>query len=129
MGTINPLSSVLKTTNKSSTIQLLHRSLRDFLIDQRRSTNRFHIIEAEAHRELLSCCLKVLRNDTLIEDNCDFMGLKSSISRQLLTKYEHVNYACRYWATCGTADSVFWTMMMFIYFSEIALYIGWRLCV
>ncbi|KAI4189631.1 MAG: hypothetical protein LQ346_005073 [Caloplaca aetnensis] len=84
-----------------SSIRLLHPSFRDFLLDNRRSEERFSLDRGLKHEELAKHCLRVMS-----------MGLKRNMGqlttpgsppedarRERLNTHlpKHVQYACQYW--------------------------------
>jgi hypothetical protein len=97
------LHSVLDVPEKeNSSIQLLHPSFRDFLLDKRRCQDtRFWVDERKAHENLYTRCMALI-STSLKENIC---GLKSpgvmtfKVDRNILTRClpRHVQYACRYW--------------------------------
>lgn len=101
--TLKSLHSVLAVPEKSSeTVQLLHLSFRDFLIDNQRCLDdNFCISEATAHETIFQNSVKVM--STMLRH--DLCGLHSpamelfDIERSQISQHipTHLQYACRYW--------------------------------
>lgn len=87
----------------NSSIQLLHLSFRDFLLDKTRCQNeRFFIDETKAHRRSFESCLKQI-SGPLKKDICALQDpgtLFSEIDRDRVTELvpRVVQYGCQYWA-------------------------------
>jgi hypothetical protein len=107
---VRALSSVLMITRTprskrfSETVSTFHPSFRDFLVDpQRCSAERFLVIPAEHHHELLASCLRIL-NNWLRYDICGIRNPgRVNAEIQNLTEHlaeklpEAVRYACLFW--------------------------------
>ncbi|RYN21505.1 Vegetative incompatibility protein [Alternaria arborescens] len=101
--TVARLNSVLHVPAAGpGTMQLLHPSFRDFILDQRRCTSlRFHIDERSVHREMYTHCLRLISKH-LHRDICNLQNpgaLVAELSQIDLDRYiePHVKYACRFW--------------------------------
>ncbi|WEW56389.1 hypothetical protein PRK78_001832 [Emydomyces testavorans] len=101
--TLEALSSLLSMgTTETSTVQLLHLSFRDFLLDQQRCKSEgFWIAQEPGHSNLLQNCLAVL-SDVLRQDICGFDDpsvLAADVERSRVNQYlpAHAQYACLYW--------------------------------
>jgi hypothetical protein len=84
-------------------VRIIHQSFRDYLIDPERAGKnpRLLISEAETHRELLRCCLKLMTTG-LRRNLCElaFPGvLVQDISKDTLNAAlpPSLSYACRFW--------------------------------
>ena len=96
---LDPLQAVLKipSTNKE-TVQLLHLSFRDFLIDHTRCTDPYFCInERQTHNDLISSCLHLLSlsvpqnlSQSLYENRQDISELSEALTPA-------VQYACQNW--------------------------------
>jgi hypothetical protein len=110
---VAPLRSVLNvselvdgTPDPLGAIRLFHVSFRDFLVDQDlkedEKSERFWIDEAQAHKRLTGHCLRLLSEDTLVEDVCRIKAPRTRravVSQATIAEYlpEEVVYACSYW--------------------------------
>ncbi|KAJ5738149.1 hypothetical protein N7493_001304 [Penicillium malachiteum] len=99
---LEALSSVLSIDKgEDSTLQLLHLSFRDFLLDQSRCGREFWISQVDAHAALLKHCLNTL-SVSLQKNICqlsDFSTLKENIDAVEIALYipRHLQYACPFW--------------------------------
>jgi hypothetical protein len=90
--------------NLSKPIQMLHLSVRDFLVDNTRCPDvRFHIDPQQMHLDLLSNCLDLMRG-SLQQNICRLSGhgcLIDEVSEATLSHYlpPGLRYACRHWIT------------------------------
>jgi hypothetical protein len=110
---ISSLQSVLNVPEKADgrtdplgAIKLFHLSFRDFLVDPKSAADhqdeKFWINEAQAHNQLTGYCLRLLREDTLIEDVCRVKALgtrRTAVSQATIANNlpDEVTYACSYW--------------------------------
>jgi hypothetical protein len=101
--TLKGLHSVLAVPEKSNdTVQLLHLSFRDFLIDSQRCLDdNFHISEVVAHDTLFQRSLEIMSN-LLHYDICCLLDPATSMSdveQSRISKHIpiHLQYACRHW--------------------------------
>jgi hypothetical protein len=101
--TVVRLNSVLHVPAAGpGTIQLLHPSFRDFIIDQRRCTSlQFHIDERLVHCEMYEHCLRVMSKH-LHRDMCNLQdpgALVAELSQMDLDEHiqPYVKYACQFW--------------------------------
>jgi hypothetical protein len=81
-------------------------SFRDFLVDPNLAdddkSERFWIDEAQAHKRLTGHCLRLLSENTLVEDICRMKAprtQRAAVSQAVIAEYlpEEVAYACSYW--------------------------------
>ena len=90
--------------NLSKPIQMLHLSVRDFLVDKSRCPDvRFHINQQQMHLDLFSNCLNLMTG-SLQQNICHLPGqgcLVDEVSEATLSHYltPALRYACRYWMT------------------------------
>lgn len=110
---ITPLWSVLNVPEKAGgtptalgTIKLFHLSFRDFLVDHNLVADdkgeKLWIEEAQAHEQLTSHCLRLLRNYTLLENVRSVKALemrRATVSQTTIANNlpDEVAYACSYW--------------------------------
>jgi hypothetical protein len=92
-------------TDANRPVQILHLSLRDFLVNRAQSsqdTKRFYICEKEQSQRLATLCLTVL-NDDLKQETPGvgyLMGSSLGIPQSMIvdgTISEELWYACRFW--------------------------------
>ena len=109
--TLRDLHAVIDVPrNASSSIEPLHSSFRDFLLDERRCINeRFRIQEKQTHQQLASDCLRLL-SSSLLRDICQLASPATMVIEIEQTRIDRalpaaVQYSCRYWEThvreCG----------------------------
>ena len=108
-GRLNCLHSVLSIPSKTDVpIRTFHLSFRDFLIDPaKRTTNEFWVDEAECHKRIADCCLRLLHSkdqgrDHLGRDICNLKEpgkLRIEIDAKTIDKSlpPHIQYACLHW--------------------------------
>lgn len=101
--TLDPLKSLLNVPeDRTSPIQLLHPSFRDFLINQERCFDTlFWIDEKKAHHDIAEQCLYVM-SKTLKRNICRLKTpgtLKNETDISTVNRYLpcHVQYACQHW--------------------------------
>jgi hypothetical protein len=101
--TLSNLHSVLNVPKvETNTVQLLHPSFRDFLLDQKRcSSPHFHIDEKLVHREMYENCLRTMSKH-LRRDMCNLRRPGACMADLSGTEVDrhiqpHVQYACRFW--------------------------------
>ncbi|KAF8534356.1 WD40-repeat-containing domain protein, partial [Trichophaea hybrida] len=101
--TLDSLHSVLSVSkSQGSTIQLLHLSFRDFLLDPKRcSDHQFWINEKKSHNDIFVNCLKLMSKH-LKRDICNLRlpgALTSEVKRGVVDSCLplDVQYACQYW--------------------------------
>lgn len=101
--TLNDLQPILEVPeDQQHSIQLLHPSFRDFLLNDRRCRNtNFLVIEEQAHRDLAKGCIRLMSGN-LSKDICNLGSpgiLRSQLSRCKLEQYisAELRYSCRYW--------------------------------
>jgi hypothetical protein len=110
---IAPLRSILNlpekvdgTLDPLGAIKPFHLSFRDFLVDPNLAdddkSERFWIDEAQTHKRLTGHCLRLLSEDTLVEDICRMKAprtRRAAVSQAVIAGYlpEEVVYACSYW--------------------------------
>lgn len=88
----------------SKPIQMLHLSIRDFLVDSIRCPDvRFHIDQPQMHLDLFSNCLDLMKG-SLQRNKCQLSGqgcLIDEVSEATLSHYlpPGLRYACRHWMT------------------------------
>ena len=86
----------------SKPIQMLHLSIRDFLVDNARCPDiRFHIDQQQTHLDLFSNCLDLMKG-SLQRNKCQLFGwgsLVDEVSETTLNQYlpPGLKYACRHW--------------------------------
>ena len=100
---LDNLHSVLDVPETElGTIQLLHPSFRDFLLDPRRCSDpQFYIDEKLVHHEMYKNCLRVM-SEHLRRDICNLRRPGAGISELSRSEvdqqiYPYVQYACRFW--------------------------------
>ena len=100
---LDPLRAILDVPEKANgSVQLLHLSFRDFLLDQNRCLDdRFWVNEQEAHHKLALDCICLL-SSSLQRNICRLPSLgtlKSEIAQKDIDSAlsPAVQYACRYW--------------------------------
>ncbi|OJJ45133.1 hypothetical protein ASPZODRAFT_70729 [Penicilliopsis zonata CBS 506.65] len=86
---------------ETSTVQLLHLSFRDFLLDEQRCGQEFWIDQQKVHRELLEYCMQAMC-ESLKRDVCELsdhsvLTLDVPLARVNCHLPPHVQYACQYW--------------------------------
>jgi hypothetical protein len=85
-------------------LQMLHLSVRDFLVDVTRCPDvRFQIDQQQMHLDLFSHCLDLMR-DSLQQNKCELSGqgcLVDEVSEATLSQYLPLGlrYACRHWVS------------------------------
>ncbi|XHG01756.1 hypothetical protein AWENTII_005126 [Aspergillus wentii] len=89
--------------NSDHSVELLHLSFRDFLVDQERSGDDFWIDEKKAHGNVFKWCLHIM-DSTLKRDLCHLRKVNtrySQVGADRLDEYlpDHVKYACCYWVS------------------------------
>ena len=100
---INQLGSVLKVPKDSHhSVELLHLSFRDFLVDSERCGKDLHINEEQAHKKLFGRCIDIM-DATLRQNICHIkhVSIRSAeVDPAQLKKYlpKHAEYACCHWA-------------------------------
>ena len=101
LGSIGSLFRMPKTSEGS--IQLLHETLREFLLDPARSMDRFWVNTEKAHETLTFRCLQLLTTtDVLKRDICNLKKLdviRDNIEPDIVAGCipPELQYACRYW--------------------------------
>ena len=102
--TIRPLYAVIDVPKDTScSVQPLHLSFRDFLVDHDRCLDpRFQIDQRQKHQELTEDCIQLL-SSVLHKDICQLPSpttLVAEIAQRDIDKALRpaVQYACRYWA-------------------------------
>ncbi|CAN9079966.1 unnamed protein product [Alternaria alternata] len=102
--TLKNLHAILDIPDdQSQPIRLHHASLRDFLLDQNKCGDRFHVDEKIAHEKLADCCIKLMAAPiSLRRDMCSLSEpntLASEIGEDILaiSLPSELRYACRYW--------------------------------
>ena len=102
--TLDPLRAVLDVPeNNDCSVQPLHLSFRDFLLNQNRCLDdRYWVNEQEAHHKLALDCMRLL-SSSLQRNICHLPSLgtlKSEIAQKDIDSAlpPAVQYACRYWA-------------------------------
>jgi hypothetical protein len=117
---ILPLRSVLNVSENVNgevdllgPIKLFHLSFRDFLVDPALADDdksaKFCIDEAQAHKRLTGHCLRLLSENTLVEDVCRVKApgtRRVAVSQAAITKNlpGEVAYACCYWVQHATVN-------------------------
>ena len=103
--TLRPLHAVIDVPKDiSRSVQPLHLSFRDFLLDKDRCLDPyFQIDEQQAHQELAGNCLRLL-SSFLQRNMCRLPSLASSIAEVAQSDLDNalppaIQYACRYWAS------------------------------
>ncbi|KAB8221228.1 WD40-repeat-containing domain protein [Aspergillus novoparasiticus] len=98
---LNHLGSVLHINQSNHSVELLHLSFRDFLVDETRCGKEFHIDESKAHQMLFSRCVDIM-NSTLRRNIC-YLERVSTRSEEVpyawVEKHlpEYAQYACCHW--------------------------------
>jgi hypothetical protein len=85
--------------DQTTAVSLLHPSFRDFLIDLKRCGPTFHVMEAEAHQELASHCIRVMNEElpryaNFEEQACSGLEVKLYEGPELPAEFR---YSCLYW--------------------------------
>ncbi|KAE8328414.1 hypothetical protein BDV39DRAFT_203937 [Aspergillus sergii] len=99
---LNRLGSVLHINQRSNdSVELLHLSFRDFLVDETRCGKEFHIDENKAHQMLFSRCVDIM-NSTLRRNICHLERVSTrseEVPSARVEKHlpEHAQYACCHW--------------------------------
>ncbi|KAB8207373.1 quinon protein alcohol dehydrogenase-like superfamily [Aspergillus parasiticus] len=99
---LNRLGSVLHINQRSNdSVELLHLSFRDFLVDETRCGKEFHIDESKAHKMLFSRCVDIM-NSTLRRNICQLERVSTrfyDVPDARVEEYlpEHAQYACCHW--------------------------------
>jgi hypothetical protein len=100
--TLRPLYAVVYIPQEpDSSIQLIHLSFRDFLVNSDKRAKDFWVDEKETHRKLAIRCLQLL-DENLTKDICRLLKpgkLRRNIDKQTILEYLplEVQYACRHW--------------------------------
>ncbi|PLB45802.1 hypothetical protein P170DRAFT_467015 [Aspergillus steynii IBT 23096] len=95
------LHSVLAMSESGRSIELLHLSFRDFLVNRERCGDEFWIDEKRTNLELFERCIEIM-SSALKKNVCQFERINvriEDVKRETLGLYlpEHVQYACCYW--------------------------------
>ncbi|KAK6831768.1 hypothetical protein RU639_003000 [Aspergillus parasiticus] len=99
---LNRFGSVLHINQRSNdSVELLHLSFRDFLVDETRCGKEFHIDENKAHQMLFSRCVDIM-NSTLRRNICHLERVSTrseEVTSAQVEKYlpEYAQYACCHW--------------------------------
>ncbi|PWY70293.1 hypothetical protein BO94DRAFT_628285 [Aspergillus sclerotioniger CBS 115572] len=96
------LQSMINISEADGSIELLHLSFRDFLVDQQRCGPDFLIDEKRVNQKLFECCIDTMSH-TLKKNICQLERVNTrteEIQRSLVDRHlpEHVRYACCQWA-------------------------------
>ncbi|KAJ5690340.1 hypothetical protein N7462_004732 [Penicillium macrosclerotiorum] len=101
-GLLGQLHSVLDVPdNLDSSVQLLHLSFRDFLLDYKKQRNPFWIDEEETHTIIAIQSLRIMRYN--LKKNICRLSTEgvwvNEISQQSMDQYlkPELRYSCRYW--------------------------------
>ncbi|CAI7569108.1 unnamed protein product [Penicillium glandicola] len=137
---LSPLQSVLsvpKEKDATATIQLLHLSFREFLVD-RTASDIFWIDEPAGHIQIAKKCLESMRKE-LKRDICRLSKpsvMKNEIEETVIERHipPQLRYACRYWVRHlenGDPSLINWELIddflrsHFLHWVEAMSLLGW----
>jgi NACHT domain len=110
-------SIIIVPDDRGGSVQLLHLSFRDFLVDADRCTDANFVVDAQSqHTALAERCLRVLQ--TLLPDVCN-IGDPSVYNQEVIDLPgriaahipAHVQYACRHWGSHLSSSNIHDTLL------------------